>query len=228
MSASAIHVRRARTLSPMIAASGISGITSGLLFPSNRSEVGWRFAFVAGIVVSMVNYERRHLTTGSIVVPGYIAVFLLQPAVLESMRDGFRGPLALLTTELEDPSGYGRILRDPGGNIIGVVEHHEAGPEQHRIREVNTGIIMARAENLRRWLDRIGCDNAKGEYYLPDIFALARAEDGEIQGFLADDPQDLEGANDRAQLAALERRYQAREAARLMAQGVQLMDPARG
>jgi bifunctional UDP-N-acetylglucosamine pyrophosphorylase / glucosamine-1-phosphate N-acetyltransferase len=152
---------------------------------------------------------------------------LLPQALLESMRDGFRGPLALLTTELEDPTGYGRILRDPGGNIIGVVEHHEAGPEQHRIREVNTGIIMARAENLRSWLDRIGCDNAKGEYYLPDIFALARAENGEIQGFLADDPRDLEGANDRLQLAALERRYQAREARRLMAQGVQLADPAR-
>ena len=152
---------------------------------------------------------------------------LLPQTLLESMRDGFRGPLALLTTELEDPTGYGRILRDPGGNIIGVVEHHEAGAEQHRIREVNTGIIMARAENLRGWLDRIGCDNAKGEYYLPDIFALARAENGEIQGFLADDPRDLEGANDRVQLAALERRYQARAAAGLMAQGVQLADPAR-
>jgi len=152
---------------------------------------------------------------------------LLPQPLLESMRDGFIGPLALLTTELDDPTGYGRILRDPGGNIIGVIEHHEAGPEQHRIREVNTGIIMARSENLRGWLDRIGCDNAKGEYYLPDIFALARAENGEIQGFLADDARDLEGANDRAQLAALERRYQAREAARLMAQGVQLADPAR-
>lgn len=152
---------------------------------------------------------------------------LLPQPLLESMREQFRGPLALLTTELENPSGYGRILRDPGGNIIGVVEHHDAGPEQHRIREVNTGIIMARAESLRRWLDRIGRDNAKGEYYLPDVFALARADNGEIQGFLADDPRDLEGANDRLQLAALERRYQSRRAAELMAAGVQLIDPGR-
>jgi len=152
---------------------------------------------------------------------------LLPATLLEAMREDFRGPLALLTTELEDPTGYGRILRDPGGNIIGVVEHHDAAPAQHRIREVNTGIIMAQAERLRGWLDRIGCDNAKGEYYLPDIFALARAENGEIQGFLAPDPRDLEGANDRAQLAALERRYQARMAAQLMAAGVQLIDPAR-
>jgi bifunctional UDP-N-acetylglucosamine pyrophosphorylase/glucosamine-1-phosphate N-acetyltransferase len=152
---------------------------------------------------------------------------LLPGALLESMREAFVGPLALLTTELEDPSGYGRILRDPGGNIIGVVEHHDARPEQHRIREVNTGIIMAHAERLRRWLDRIGNDNAKREYYLPDIFALARAENGEIQGFLAPDPDDLHGANDRSQLAALERRYQARRAAALMTDGVQLIDPAR-
>ena len=136
-------------------------------------------------------------------------------------------PLSLLTMELDDPTGYGRILRDPGGNIIGVIEHHEARPEQHEIREVNTGIIMADAERLRDWLGRIDCNNAKQEYYLPDVFPFARAEFGEINGVLAPDSADLQGANDRVQLAALERRYQQRMAAHLMANGVQLLDPER-
>ena len=133
---------------------------------------------------------------------------LIPGTLLAEMVESYRGPLALLTMELEDPHGYGRILRDPGGNIIGVVEHGDAEPHQHAIREVNTGIIMADSEKLRAWLGRIGNDNAKGEYYLPDVFPLARALDGEIQGVRAEHAEDLAGANDRGQLAALERRYQ--------------------
>ncbi len=152
---------------------------------------------------------------------------LIPAGLLQEMVEAYRGPLSLLTMELEDPTGYGRILRDPGGNIIGVVEHRDAHAEQHRIREVNTGIIMADADRLRSWLDRIDCDNAKQEYYLPDIFALARAEMGEIQGVTAHDPADLQGANDRQQLSALERRLQRRLADALMAGGVQIADPAR-
>ena len=128
---------------------------------------------------------------------------LIPRELLAEMIETYRGPLALLTMELEDPHGYGRVLRDPGGNIIGVVEHRDADSYQHSIREVNTGIIMADAERLRGWLDRIGCDNAKKEYYLPDIFALARSEMGEIQGVIAPDADDLLGANDRRQLAML-------------------------
>ena len=152
---------------------------------------------------------------------------LIPVQLLADMVAEFRGPLSLLTMELEDPTGYGRVLRDPGGNIIGVIEHKDAEPHQHAIREVNTGIIMASADRLRGWLDRIGCDNANREYYLPDIFSLARAENGEIQGFLAPDAGDLQGANDRGQLAMLERRYQRRQANALMASGVQLADPER-
>lgn len=152
---------------------------------------------------------------------------LIPASLLSSMVQEFRGPLSLLTMELQDPSGYGRILRDPGGNIIAVIEHHDAAPEQHKIREVNTGIILAESEKLRTWLDRIGCDNAKGEYYLPDVFPMARAENGEIEGVIAPDAADLQGANDRLQLAALERRYQRRMATGLMASGIQVIDPER-
>jgi len=136
-------------------------------------------------------------------------------------------PLAMLTIELDDPTGYGRILRDPGGNIIGVVEHHDAEPHQHKIREVNTGIIMADSTRLRKWLDRLDCNNSKQEYYLPDIFTMARTESGEVRGFVAPDSRDLQGANDRFQLAQLEKRYRQRRTAELLRAGVQLIDPER-
>ncbi len=152
---------------------------------------------------------------------------LIPATLLSEMVADYISPLALLTMEPADPHGYGRILRDPGGNIIGVIEESDAGPEQRRIPEVNTGIIMADADRLRSWLKRLECDNAKREYYLPDIFELARAETGEIQGKLAPDERDLEGANDRRQLAQLERRYQRRMTLELMENGVHLIDPER-
>lgn len=136
-------------------------------------------------------------------------------------------PLSVLTMELENPHGYGRIVRDASGRICAVVEERDATPEQRRIREVNTSVLLADAGSLRDWLDGLQCDNAKGEYYLTDVFALAHAGNAAIGAVRAPDPADLEGANDRRQLAALERRYRARRAGELMDAGVQLMDPAR-
>lgn len=152
---------------------------------------------------------------------------LIPASLLSDMLAERSQPLVLLTMNLDDPHGYGRILRDPGGNIIGVIEHHEAAPEQHKIREVNTGIIMADAAKLRGWLDRLSCDNAKNEYYLPDIFSMARTENGEVHGVLAPDERDLRGANDHGQLAELEKRYRQRRAMELMEAGVHVLDPER-
>jgi bifunctional UDP-N-acetylglucosamine pyrophosphorylase/glucosamine-1-phosphate N-acetyltransferase len=152
---------------------------------------------------------------------------LIPAALLSEMITDRTRPLALLTMELKDPSGYGRILRDPGGNIIGVVEDSDAAPHQLEIQEVNTGIIMADAMKLRGWLDRLDCDNANQEFYLPDIFAMARAESGEIHGVIAPDDRDLQGANDRRQLAELEKRYRQRMACKLMESGVHVIDPER-
>jgi bifunctional UDP-N-acetylglucosamine pyrophosphorylase/glucosamine-1-phosphate N-acetyltransferase len=152
---------------------------------------------------------------------------LIPATLLSQMIVQKDGPLALLTMELDDPGGYGRILRDPGGIIIGIVEDHEAGPGQSEIREVNTGIIMADAARLRGWLDRLDCDNAKQEFYLTDIFAIARSENGEIHGVVAPDARDLQGANDQRQLAELEKRYRQIMACRLMDAGVHVVDPER-
>jgi bifunctional UDP-N-acetylglucosamine pyrophosphorylase/glucosamine-1-phosphate N-acetyltransferase len=152
---------------------------------------------------------------------------LIPAALLSQLATDENLPLALLTIELDDPTGYGRILRDPGGNIIGVVEHHDATAELHKIREVSTGIILADAARLRGWLDRLKCDNARQEYYLPDIFPMARAETGEVHGVIAPDIRDLQGANNRRQLAELEKRYRQLRAGELMDEGVHIIDPER-
>jgi len=147
--------------------------------------------------------------------------------VLRQMVDGRPARLSVLTMELDEPGGYGRIERGEDGGIAGIVEERDATPAQQRIKEVNTGIILARAGDLRRWLAQLDCDNAKQEYYLTDIFAMAHAEGQEIHGVLAPDPSDLQGANDFCQLAALEQRLRLREATALMAAGVHIVDPAR-
>lgn len=135
--------------------------------------------------------------------------------------------LALLTVELPDPTGYGRIQRDAQGTILGIVEQKDASPEQLAIGECNTGILALPSEPLAGWLARLGNDNAQGEYYLTDVIALAVSDGYRVVSEQPRDAQEVLGANDRIQLAALERHYQALAARRLMAQGVTLLDPAR-
>lgn len=152
---------------------------------------------------------------------------LIPAAILRELAASSSAPLSILTMELDKPRGYGRIQRDRTGRIAGIVEDRDATPAQWNIREVNTGIILADAAELRSWLSQLSCDNSKNEYYLTDIFAMAYRAGKEIRGVLAPEPLDLQGANDRRQLAALEQRNRQRMANALMAQGVQLMDPAR-
>jgi bifunctional UDP-N-acetylglucosamine pyrophosphorylase/glucosamine-1-phosphate N-acetyltransferase len=152
---------------------------------------------------------------------------LVPLSVLSEMTEDRTAALSVLTMELDDPAGYGRIERDRNGRIIAVVEHRDATPGQRAIREVNTGIVVAGARDLRQWLSSLDCDNIKQEYYLTDIFALAHSEKKEIHGVMAPDSRDLRGANDRAQLAALEQRYRQQAASSLMAAGVHIIDPDR-
>lgn len=135
--------------------------------------------------------------------------------------------LALLTVDLADPTGYGRILRDTRGAVTAIVEHKDATPEQRAIREGNTGILAVPGARLADWLGRVSNHNAQGEYYLTDVIALAVADGLGIATEQPLDAMEVQGANDRLQLADLERHYQRRAAARLMAQGVTLRDPAR-
>jgi bifunctional UDP-N-acetylglucosamine pyrophosphorylase/glucosamine-1-phosphate N-acetyltransferase len=136
-------------------------------------------------------------------------------------------PLAALVTQLENPYGYGRVLRDGIGRIRGIVEERDCTPEQRAITCVNSGILVADAARLRGWVDGLRNANAQGEYYLTDVFAAA-ADEGQPAGArLCTDPQEVFGANDPWQLAALERMYQRRSATRLAAAGVRFTDPVR-
>ncbi|MGM0782493.1 MAG: bifunctional UDP-N-acetylglucosamine diphosphorylase/glucosamine-1-phosphate N-acetyltransferase GlmU [Pseudomonadota bacterium] len=135
--------------------------------------------------------------------------------------------LALLTVMLEDPTGYGRVLRNADGEAVAIVEHKDASERERAVRECNTGIMAMTAAQLRRWLPRLSADNAQGEYYLTDIIAMAAAEGVGIATARPSDALEVEGVNDRLQMARLERAHQARLAEGLMRDGVALADPAR-
>lgn len=135
--------------------------------------------------------------------------------------------LALLTVDLDDPTGYGRIVRDAQGAISGIVEHKDATDDQRLIQEVNTGIMAANGGALKRWLKSLDNNNAQGEYYLTDVVAMAASEGVAIASSQPTSAADVEGANNRIQLAALERAYQKRQAEQLMLAGATLIDPAR-
>lgn len=137
------------------------------------------------------------------------------------------GDLALVTAHLDDPAELGRIERDASGAIRGIVEYRDASPEQKAIREINSGIMAAPRPLLAELLAQVTPDNAQGEYYLTDVVGLAVDSGRAVQGLCVDDLDEIAGINDRAQLAHLERRLQARRVAALMASGVSVADPAR-
>ena len=156
----------------------------------------------------------------------YGDVPLTRPESLRRLLDA-QGLLRVLVAEPQDPAGYGRILRDEQGKVAAIVEHRDASDEQRRIRTINTGIIAAESDPLKRWLSRLSADNSQGEYYLTDVFAMAADEYNPAEIVAVDDPLEAEGANDPWQLAQLERAFQLRCARALCAQGARLLDPAR-
>ncbi|WP_054056438.1 bifunctional UDP-N-acetylglucosamine diphosphorylase/glucosamine-1-phosphate N-acetyltransferase GlmU [Pseudomonas asplenii] len=135
--------------------------------------------------------------------------------------------VALLTVELADPTGYGRIVRNAQGKACAIVEQKDANEAQRAITEGNTGILALPARRLGDWMSRLSNNNAQGEYYLTDVIAMAVADGLVVETEQPHDAMEVQGANDRRQLAELERHYQKRAALRLMAQGVTLRDPAR-
>ncbi len=137
------------------------------------------------------------------------------------------GALAVLVAELDDPSGYGRVLCDADGRVAAIIEHKDASAEQRTVRTINSGIIVADAAPLRRWLDALRNDNAQGEFYLTDVFAQAASERIPAAIATCADPIEVEGANDPWQLARLERAFQLRAAKALALAGVRFADPAR-
>ena len=158
----------------------------------------------------------------------YGDVPLTQVATLEALIDCVaEGGLGILTTKLADPTGYGRIVRDFDGRVKCITEQKDANPETLLIDEVNSGIMLLPSQWLLASLDKLGNNNAQGEYYLTDMVALAVADGLAIDTVCVEDDTEVAGVNNRSQLAALERHYQLAQAEALMTAGVTLADPAR-
>jgi bifunctional UDP-N-acetylglucosamine pyrophosphorylase/glucosamine-1-phosphate N-acetyltransferase len=135
--------------------------------------------------------------------------------------------LAVLTADLENPQGYGRMIRDAQGQLTGIVEQKDANEAQLAIREINTGFLAGDAKRIRAWLSNLKNNNAQGEYYLTDVVAMAATDGHSIASCQAEHEYEILGVNDRVQLAGLERFYQRNQAEALMRDGATLADPNR-
>lgn len=175
-----------------------------------------------------VQQPMGNIPDGARVLVLYGDVPLISVATLTSLVNAASDDaLALLTVNLEDPAGYGRILRDDQNQVTGIVEHKDASGDELYIREINTGLLCAPAALLRDWLAQLNNDNTQGEYYLTDIVALAARAGARVVAGQAGSHEEVQGINDKRDLAAAERILQRRNAEHAMAQGVTLRDPAR-
>jgi bifunctional UDP-N-acetylglucosamine pyrophosphorylase/glucosamine-1-phosphate N-acetyltransferase len=157
----------------------------------------------------------------------YGDVPLVRASTLGALLEAAGPGISLLSAQLDDPTGYGRLLRDGHGRLKSIVEEKDATPEERAVSEVNTGIMALPTERLQGWLARLTNRNAQKEYYLTDVVALAIADGVAVNIVASRAPWETLGVNTRAQLAQLERVLQRRCAERLLEQGVTLADPAR-
>jgi bifunctional UDP-N-acetylglucosamine pyrophosphorylase/glucosamine-1-phosphate N-acetyltransferase len=158
----------------------------------------------------------------------YGDVPLIKSGTLRRMlAEAADGSLALLTVELDNPDGYGRILRDASGHVQTIVEQAEATPAQQRIREVNTGVMAARADLLRGWLLNVTSNNRQGEFYLTDVVGLAAGAQVRINTVTASGAAEVAGVNDKVQLAQAEAHHRRARAHELLLAGATLVDPER-
>ncbi len=158
----------------------------------------------------------------------YGDVPLLQPDTLQALcLKAQGGAIGLLVQELSNPKGYGRILRNPAGEVVGIREERDASPHERTITEINTGIMVLPANRLEHWLSGLSCENAQGEYYLTDVIALAVQEGVPVRTCAPGHAWEALGVNDKRQLAQLERIFQEETADRLLESGVTLADPRR-
>ena len=174
-----------------------------------------------------VQQAMPNIPNGANVLVLYGDIPLLEASVLKTLVDAPGDGLKVLTMEVADPKGYGRIVRDSKDAVSGIIEERDATSEQRAINEVNSGIILAPWSELQSCLDNLASDNSQNEYYLTDVFSIAYAKGLHTSAVVAPEAADLEGANDRVQLSALERRYCMKKSEQLMIEGVQLADPDR-
>src|SRR5688572_11448719 len=192
--------------------------TDGLVVVRRRPQLGTGHAVAQAL---------PHLGGGSLTLVLYGDVPLMGEETLAAMIAGGGDRLTLLTAELDDPAGYGRIVRNRRGSVTAIVEEKDASATQRAIREVNSGIMALPSARLQDWLSKLGNRNAQGEYYLTDVVRLALADRTAVATVNARSNWEILGVNSKQQLAQLERIYQWRQATRLMEAGTTLADPMR-
>ena len=168
------------------------------------------------------------LCSDAVVIVLYGDVPLIRPATIQKILAVVtESTMGLLTINLDQPTGYGRIVRNTKGDITEIIEQKDASVEQLKITEVNTGVLALQSSQLRDWLPKITNNNAQGEYYLTDLVAIAREAGVEIISVNPESATEVEGVNNRVQLSQLERAHQRQLAEVLMESGTSLADPAR-
>jgi len=158
----------------------------------------------------------------------YGDVPMIQSSTLQTLvADVSEKQMSLLTVKLDDPSGYGRIVRNQHHEVEKIVEHKDANESELLISEVNSGIMAVRTTHLNKWLSQLSNDNVQGEYYLTDIIEMASNDDIGVTATITDDPIEVSGINDKVQLQVMERAYQYRQALGFMREGVSIIDASR-
>ncbi|MGO3158782.1 MAG: bifunctional UDP-N-acetylglucosamine diphosphorylase/glucosamine-1-phosphate N-acetyltransferase GlmU [Halomonadaceae bacterium] len=169
----------------------------------------------------------EHLGSGKVAILYGDVPLLQRESLRELLSHVDEQHMGLLTVSLDNPSGYGRIVRNDAGDAVAIVEQKDANSAQLAITECNTGIMAMTSGQLKRWLPQLSAENAQGEYYLTDVIAMAADEGVKVCTAQPATAVEVEGVNNRAQMARLERAYQQQLADKLMEQGVALADPAR-
>jgi len=193
---------------------------------ADQTDLGWVHQAQQNGTGHAMQLALAHVPEAARVLVLYGDVPLLRAETLQPLCHG-EAPLVVLTAELFDPRGYGRVIRDGLGQVRAIVEEKDCTPEQRTITTVNTGILAADARRLRVWVHNLGNSNAQREYYLTDVFAQAAGEDLPAAPITCRDEREAFGANDPWQLAQLERYFQQRTARDACARGVRIADPAR-
>lgn len=152
---------------------------------------------------------------------------LIQTTTLNTLLEASDNALALLSVKLKDPTGYGRVIRSNAGQVVRIVEHKDANTKERLVDECNTGVLVARAKQLKQWLSQLKNNNVQGEYYLTDVISMAVKDGVKVNGVLAPTEAEVLGVNDKVQLAEVEAHLRRQRATALMLQGATLADPSR-
>jgi bifunctional UDP-N-acetylglucosamine pyrophosphorylase/glucosamine-1-phosphate N-acetyltransferase len=195
---------------------------------SDASDIQWALQTEQNGTGHAVKMALPNLQADGVTLILYGDVPLIQSNTLQSLVDIAKNNLTgLLTVNMEDPTGYGRIVRDANHNVKAIVEHKDANESELAITEVNTGILSVPTEKLHEWLPKLSNENAQGEYYLTDVIEMSVNAGIAVETLQPEFAEETYGVNNRAQQAELERWYQARLVNDLMVKGVTVLDPAR-